>query len=116
MGNVIEFSSEADRDALLEGGPGTMVRGTVLGEEYAVVAIEGRQYRAVSIWCPHMQADLVEVGYSCGKTLECGVHGWVFDLNSGEAIESHLPPKPNQKLLPLTVREVDGVFELELPQ
>ena len=38
--------------------------------------------------CPHQRARLDRVGSVEGEVLTCGLHGWQFDLNTGECLTS----------------------------
>jgi UDP-MurNAc hydroxylase len=38
----------------------------------------------VQRWCPHRQADLSQFGAIDGCTLTCTMHGWTFDLETGD--------------------------------
>ncbi|HEV2361793.1 MAG TPA: Rieske 2Fe-2S domain-containing protein [Acidimicrobiales bacterium] len=41
--------------------------------------------------CPHLKADLSRFGEICDGVLECSMHGWRFDLETGQCLtsESH---------------------------
>jgi UDP-MurNAc hydroxylase len=36
--------------------------------------------------CPHQNADLARMGSVCDGVLTCGLHGWKFDLATGESL------------------------------
>ena len=36
--------------------------------------------------CPHMRGDLSRFGEICGTTLTCTMHGWQFDLSTGQCL------------------------------
>jgi len=38
--------------------------------------------------CPHLKADLSRFGTVTDGVLECGMHGWRFDLASGRCLTS----------------------------
>ena len=40
----------------------------------------------VERWCPHRRADLTVFGECDGTTLTCTLHGWQFDLTTGECL------------------------------
>ncbi|HEY2961575.1 MAG TPA: non-heme iron oxygenase ferredoxin subunit [Pyrinomonadaceae bacterium] len=65
------------------------------GDELAVYNVDGEFY-ATENFCPHKGAPLSE-GMICGHVVECGWHGWRFDVRSGEC---------------LTVRERIKTFEV----
>lgn len=52
------------------------------GRELALYNVDG-EFFAVENSCPHKGAPLVE-GILCGHTLECGWHGWQFDVRTGK--------------------------------
>ena len=54
------------------------------GNELAVYNVNGEFY-AIENSCPHRGAPLSE-GDLCGHIVECGLHGWQFDLRSGECL------------------------------
>jgi 3-phenylpropionate/trans-cinnamate dioxygenase ferredoxin component len=54
------------------------------GDELAIVNVDG-EYYAIDNLCPHRGAPLSD-GIIRGTTIECGLHGWEFDLRSGECL------------------------------
>ena len=54
------------------------------GSELAVYNVDGEFY-ATENSCPHRGAPLTE-GVLCGNIVECGLHGWQFDVRSGECL------------------------------
>ncbi len=54
------------------------------GDELAVYNVGG-EYYATENFCPHRGALLSE-GVLCGNIIECGLHGWQFDVRSGECL------------------------------
>jgi 3-phenylpropionate/trans-cinnamate dioxygenase ferredoxin component len=54
------------------------------GSEVAVYNVNG-EYYATENSCPHRGARLTE-GALCGHVIECGLHGWQFDVRSGECL------------------------------
>ena len=54
------------------------------GDELAVYNVDGEFY-ATNNFCPHQGAPLAE-GALCGYTIECGLHGWQFDVRTGECL------------------------------
>jgi naphthalene 1,2-dioxygenase system ferredoxin subunit len=54
------------------------------GIEMALYNVDGEFY-ATSNFCPHQGAPLAE-GILCGHTIECGLHGWQFDVRSGDCL------------------------------
>jgi nitrite reductase/ring-hydroxylating ferredoxin subunit/alkylhydroperoxidase/carboxymuconolactone decarboxylase family protein YurZ len=56
--------------------------------------------------CPHSKANLCE-GTDHGDRVECRVHNWTFDLESGNCIEPRVDGK-EQDLIKVPVSIVDG--------
>jgi nitrite reductase/ring-hydroxylating ferredoxin subunit len=54
------------------------------GDELAVYNVDGEFY-ATENSCPHRGAPLSE-GMLCGHVIECGLHGWQFDVRTGECL------------------------------
>jgi 3-phenylpropionate/trans-cinnamate dioxygenase ferredoxin component len=54
------------------------------GDELAIYNVNG-EYYATDNSCPHHGAPLVE-GSMCGSIVECGWHGWQFDVRTGECL------------------------------
>ena len=54
------------------------------GTELAVYNVDG-EYYATENFCPHKGARLTQ-GTLCGHIIECGLHGWQFDVRSGECL------------------------------
>ena len=54
------------------------------GSELAIYNVDGEFY-ATENFCPHKGAPLSE-GTMCGHIVECGWHGWQFDVRSGECL------------------------------
>ena len=54
------------------------------GDELAVYNVDG-EYYATENFCPHKGALLSE-GTLCGHVVECGLHGWQFDVRTGECL------------------------------
>jgi UDP-MurNAc hydroxylase len=38
--------------------------------------------------CPHQRASLRRMGTVCDDVLTCGLHGWRFDLNTGQCLDA----------------------------
>lgn len=51
------------------------------GDNVAVYNVNGEFY-AIEDCCPHRGAPLSE-GSVCGHVVECGLHGWEFDVRTG---------------------------------
>jgi len=54
------------------------------GDEVAVFNVDG-EYYAIENFCPHKGAPLSE-GLLCGHIVECSLHGWLFDVRTGECL------------------------------
>jgi nitrite reductase (NADH) small subunit len=65
--------------------PGACVRFELPdGDELAVFNVGGEFY-AIDNSCPHKGAPLSE-GTVCGHVVECGLHGWQFNVRTGECL------------------------------
>src|SRR6185436_19160006 len=69
------------------------------GDELALYNVNGEFY-ATENFCPHKGAPLSE-GSMCGHVVECGWHGWQFDVRSGEC----LTVKENIKIYKVYVKD-----------
>jgi len=54
------------------------------GLELGIYNIDG-EFHAISNFCPHKGAPLSE-GILCGHVIECGLHGWQFDVRTGKCL------------------------------
>jgi Ferredoxin subunits of nitrite reductase and ring-hydroxylating dioxygenases len=54
------------------------------GDDVAVFNVDGEFYATGNL-CPHRGAPLSE-GVLCGHVIECGLHGWQFDVRTGECL------------------------------
>jgi nitrite reductase (NADH) small subunit/3-phenylpropionate/trans-cinnamate dioxygenase ferredoxin subunit len=54
------------------------------GAELALYNVGGEFY-AIENFCPHKGAPLAD-GRLCGHTVECGWHGWRFDVRTGQCL------------------------------
>ena len=92
------FNTETDDAAALDGADETLIVGATgdlqpgacvrvelpSGDELAVFNVNG-EYYATENFCPHKGAPLSE-GVLCGYVIECGLHGWQFDVRSGDCL------------------------------
>ena len=76
------------------------------GSELAVYNVDGEFY-ATENYCPHKGALLSE-GTMCGHIVECGLHGWQFDVRSGECLTV------NERIKTYEVVVEDGFVKLIL--
>ena len=76
------------------------------GDDVAVFNVDGEFY-ATTNFCPHKGAPLSD-GSLCGHVIECGLHGWQFDVRAGEC----LTVRETIKTYPLKIE--DGVISVEL--
>jgi nitrite reductase/ring-hydroxylating ferredoxin subunit len=76
------------------------------GNELAVYNVGGEFY-ATENSCPHRGAPLSE-GALCGHIIECGLHGWQFDVRDGECLT--VP----EKIKTYAVRIEDGLITVDL--
>lgn len=54
------------------------------GRELALYNVNGEFY-ATENSCPHQSAPLA-AGTLCDHVIECGLHGWQFDVRTGECL------------------------------
>ncbi len=76
------------------------------GAELALFNVNG-EYYAIDNSCPHRGAPLSE-GAVCGYVVECALHGWQFDLRSGECLTV------TERLKTYEVREEEGVLKVSI--
>lgn len=76
------------------------------GDQLAVFNVGGEFY-AIEDFCPHKGAPLSE-GTLCGHVVECGWHGWEFDVRTGQC----LTVVDKIKTYPLKIE--DGVLSVEI--
>ncbi|MER6250462.1 Rieske 2Fe-2S domain-containing protein [Streptomyces sp. NPDC001584] len=112
---TISFASDAERNRLLEGDPGTRVAGTSGGESYTVVKANGGGYVAVNRMCPHLGRIEFsgERGSSNGEWIKCSLHTQTWSLKTGEGVDQYdraLPIEGSIKVL--QVLECDGEFSI----
>ena len=87
--------------------PGACVRFELPGgDELAVYNVNG-EYYATENFCPHRGALLSE-GVLCGHVIECGLHGWQFDVRSGECLTVR------ETIRTYRVKVEDGLVKVEL--
>jgi nitrite reductase/ring-hydroxylating ferredoxin subunit len=79
---------------------------TPSGDEVALYNVNGELY-ATENFCPHRGAPLTE-GFLCGHVIECGLHGWQFDVRSGKC----LTLEERIETYPVVVE--DGVIKIEV--
>jgi nitrite reductase/ring-hydroxylating ferredoxin subunit len=77
------------------------------GDELAVYNVSGEFY-ATENFCPHKGASLSE-GILCGHIVECGWHGWQFDVRTGECLTVV------EKIRTFKVRTEEGLVKVETP-
>jgi nitrite reductase (NADH) small subunit len=75
------------------------------GDELAIYNVDG-EYYATENFCPHKGAPLSE-GVLCGHIVECGWHGWQFDVRSGECLTVR------EKIRTFRVRVEEGLVKVE---
>lgn len=84
--------------------PGKLKQVRCAGQDVTIANVGGLIY-AFDAYCPHAAWPLAWSGVEVGPParLRCGLHGWLFDLTSGDAI---LPPEP--QCLPIWETRVVG--------
>lgn len=78
------------------------------GNELAVFNVDG-EYYAIENSCPHKGAPLSE-GTLCGHVVECGLHGWQFDVRTGECLTVR------ETIKTYRVRVEEGLVKVELKE
>ena len=76
------------------------------GDELAVYNVGG-EYYATGNFCPHKGAPLSD-GSLCGYVIECGLHGWQFDVRTGECLTVA------EQIRTYPVKIEDGVVKVEI--
>ena len=76
------------------------------GDELAVYNVGGEFY-ATENFCPHRGAPLTE-GMLCGHIIECGWHGWQFDVRSGECLTVR------ERIKTYQVKVEEGLVKVEI--
>lgn len=76
------------------------------GDELAIYNIDG-EYYAIENSCPHKGAPLAE-GNLCGHVVECGLHGWQFDVRTGECLTV------KERIRAYRLRVEDGMLKIEV--
>jgi 3-phenylpropionate/trans-cinnamate dioxygenase ferredoxin subunit len=105
-------SPESDRETLIVGATGDLQPGACIsvalpgGDELAVYNVGGEFY-ATENFCPHRGAPLAE-GVLCGHVIECALHGWQFDVRSGECLTV------SESIRSYRVKVEEGLIKIEL--
>jgi nitrite reductase/ring-hydroxylating ferredoxin subunit len=76
------------------------------GDELAICNVNG-EYYATENFCPHRGAALTD-GALCGHIIECGWHGWQFDVRTGECLTV------TERIRTFKVKVVDGMVVVEV--
>lgn len=76
------------------------------GNEVAVFNVDGEFY-AIDNSCPHKGAPLSE-GQICGYIVECALHGWQFDVRTGECLT--VP----ERITTYEVSNQGGILKIEI--
>ena len=106
------LSPESDRQTLIVGATGDLQPGACIrvelpgGDELAVYNVSGEFY-ATENFCPHKGAPLSE-GVLCEHVIECALHGWQFDVRSGECLTV------SERIKSFRVRIEEGLVKVEL--
>ncbi len=89
--------------------PSRIKRVEINGEPVILTRIEG-ELCAFSAVCPHSLGDL-SGGTIYNGEIDCPVHGWRFDIRSGQAV---WPEKEVYKLTRHAVKEEGGLIKIKL--
>ena len=88
---------------------GEAVAFAVRDEEVAIARVDGDLY-AFSDICSHRRCNLAMGGEIEGTSIECGCHGSVFDMATGEPLN----PPATEPIAVFPVREEDGEIRVEV--
>lgn len=104
-------SRDLQENELLVAGlaPGQIILVHVKGESVAVFNVDGMLY-ATQDRCPHIGYPLSDGGELSGTQVTCAMHGWCFDVATGEVVRG----MRTLKLQTYRV-EVDGEVARVLP-
>lgn len=72
----------------------------VAGKEIAVFCLKGELF-AVDNFCPHRGGPLFRGNIEPGPSVRCPLHGWHFDLNSGNCLNM---PQAKVSTFPVEIR------------
>jgi naphthalene 1,2-dioxygenase ferredoxin component len=87
--------------------PGQMMTvDTPEGYELALYNVNGELYATENL-CPHQAAPLTE-GFLCGHLIECGLHGWQFDVRTGKCLTVE------ETIQTFPVKVEDGVIKIDM--
>ena len=127
MEQQFEYHSALKESELAEGSTKGVV---VAGVEVLLAKVEGQVY-ALANRCGHMSMYLSE-GRTADHTVECALHGAVFDLRSGAVVKTaqikpdltanfgprlghDLPQIPTRRVSTYKVRVEDGIIHVGIP-
>jgi nitrite reductase/ring-hydroxylating ferredoxin subunit len=102
MGEFVSVGSDAEVEE------GSAKAFEVSGAEVAVARVSGILY-AFSDICTHRGCNLSTEGEIEGTTIQCGCHGSVFSMETGEALEG----PATDPVRTFGVREQDGQIQIE---
>jgi nitrite reductase/ring-hydroxylating ferredoxin subunit len=102
---MAEFVNVGASDEVKEGSATAF---EVTGAEVAVARVGGVLY-AFSDICTHRGCNLSTEGEIDGTTIQCGCHGSVFSMETGEALEG----PAEEPVKTYGVREQDGRIQIE---
>jgi toluene monooxygenase system ferredoxin subunit len=88
---------------------GDMALVAVAGVEVLVVHLDGGGVRAFEPRCPHQGWSLAEGALADG-VLTCGMHGWEFDVRSGDGVN---PTDCALRAYPAEVRDGEVWIDVE---
>ena len=102
---MAEFVSVGSADRVPEGSATGF---EVAGEEVAVARVGGVLYAFGDI-CTHRGCNLSTDGEISGTEIQCGCHGSVFSMQTGQALEG----PATEPVATYPVREQDGQIQIE---
>ncbi len=72
----------------------------VAGKEIALYSIQGK-FHATANFCPHRGGPLFQGNIEPGPAVRCPLHGWLFDMESGECLNI---PNAKVSVFPVEIR------------
>ena len=112
MGLMSSGNEDTDEVTIAVGLVNELPRGRVAvvdtpsGQRIAVYNVNDELF-ATEDSCPHQDAPLSK-GFLCGHVIECGLHGWQFDVRNGKC----LTVEDSIKTFPVSVE--NGVIKISL--
>ncbi len=85
------------------------VRFEINDEDLAVFKVDNEIF-VISNVCPHNRVALIYQGYLCNESVTCPIHGWKFDLRSGNTLSNQ------SNIRKYETKIIDGEIFANLPR